>query len=102
MTNLFQTIVFATRSNDGLVLQHSSLNDALESFMFDDGYRLDFCFPDGKILHIYRGQYGEDIPQDKLNHPAYKNYLQAIAQVLLYDPNNSLQPVPNNVIKVNF
>jgi len=102
MTNLFQNIIFGTRSNDGIVIEHSSLNDALEAFMADDGYRIDFIFPDKRILFIYRAEYNEDIPEEKVNHPAYANYFQSVAKVLLYDPDKSLQPVPDNVIKVDF
>ena len=93
MTNLFQNIIFGTRSNDGIVIEHSSLND---------GYRIDFIFPDKRILFIYRAEYNEDIPEEKVNHPAYANYFQSVAKVLLYDPDKSLQPVPDNVIKVDF
>jgi hypothetical protein len=89
MTNLFQTILFATRSNDGVVIEHPSLNDALEAFMADDGYRLDFLFPDKRVLFIYRSEYNEDIPEEKLNHPAYKDYHQANAKVMLYDPHKT-------------
>jgi hypothetical protein len=89
MTNLFNNIIFATRSNDGVVMEHPSLNDALEAFMADDGYRLDFLFPEGKVLFIHRAEYNEDIPEEKINHPAYKNYYQANAKVMLYDPHKT-------------
>ncbi len=100
MTNLFQNITFGTRSDDGVTQEHPSLNDALEAFMAEDGYRLDFLFPDGRVLYIHRAPYGEDIPEEKINHPAWTNYHQALAKVMLYDPN--LNTIPDNVIKVNF
>lgn len=103
MTNLFQTIVFGTRSNDGVVQEHPSLNDALETFIAEDGYRLDFLFPDGRILYIHRAEYGEDISEEKTNHPAYKDYYQAVAKVLLYDPHKTPDlKSPNNVVYVDF
>lgn len=89
MNNIFNNIIFGTRSNDGYVQQHSSLNDALESFIAQDGYRLDFLFPDGKVLYIHRSDYDEDTTDDKLNHPAYKNYSLALAKVLLYTPSST-------------
>lgn len=100
MSNLFQNITFGTRSDDGVTQEYPSLNDALEAFMADDGYRLDFSFPDGRVLYIHRAPYGEDIPEEKINHPAWKNYSQALAKVMLYDPNSDT--IPDNVIKVNF
>jgi hypothetical protein len=97
MTNLFQNITFGTRSNDGVTQEYPSLNDALEAFMAEDGYRIDFLFPDGRVLYIYRNEYGEDIPEEKFNHPAWKNYLQAVSRVMLYDPTEQKQNV-NNVV----
>lgn len=90
MNNLFNNIVFATRSNDGIVQEHPSLYDALEAFTADDGYRLDFLFPDGRVLYIHRAPYGEDIPEEKMIHPAWDHYKEAVAKVLLYNPSLSL------------
>ena len=91
MTNIFQNIIFGTRSNDGVTQEHPSLYDALEAFMADDGYRIDFNLPDGRVLYIHRAEYGEDIPEEKINHPAWKNYFQAVAKVMLYDPNKTTE-----------
>jgi len=93
-------ITYSTRSNDGLTADHLNIEHALESFISDSGYRLDFHFEDGRILYVHRGEYGDEIPEEKINHPVFNNYSQALAKVLLYDPNASLNF--NNVVHVNF
>jgi SAM-dependent MidA family methyltransferase len=57
--------------------------------------------PDGRILFIHRGQYGEDISKEKLDHPAWKNYLQAVSKVLLYNPSQVIN-TNDNVVHVDF
>jgi hypothetical protein len=98
MTNIFQNIIFGTRSNDGVTQEHPSLNDALETFMADDGYRIDFIFPDGKVLYIHRAEYGEDIDFPYNDHPSFKNYNIANAKVLVYNPQSKPQDTFTNVI----
>jgi len=98
MNNLFQNIIFATRSNDGLVQEHSSLSDALESFVSQDGYRIDFLLPDGRILYIHRSEYGEDIDFPLTDHPVFNGYNLANAKVLLFDPQTKPQPSTENVV----
>lgn len=98
MNNIFQTILFATRTNDGVVAEHPSLNDALESFMSKDGYRLDFIFPDGRVLYIHRAEYGEDVDSPFSDHPVFNGYNIANAKVLMYDPNTKSQDVTSNVV----
>jgi len=93
MSNLFQNIVFGTRSNDGCVQQHPSLNDALETFMSEDGYRIDFHFPDGRILYIHRAEYGEDIESPHSDHPLFNLYDIAKAKVMYYDPSKTSKTV---------
>jgi len=95
------TTVFATRSLEGVTLEHKTLEDSLEAFMASDGYRIDFIFPDGRVLFIHRAEYGDDIPQEKLDHPAWRNYKQAVSKVLLYDPQN-LHANDDNVTYVDF
>lgn len=81
------TLSFSTRSNDGQVHDHfHDLETALDYFISEGGYRLDFHFSDGKVLHIHRGEYGEDLPEQRWNHPAFDYYSQANAKVLFYDP----------------
>ena len=89
-------ITYSTRSNDGQTADHFNIQNALEAFISDSGYRLDFHFQDGRVLYIHRGEYGDEIPD---HHPAFKNYSEALAKVLLYTPsfNNT-----DNVIHVNF
>lgn len=98
MNNIFQAIVFATRSNDGVVQEHPSLNDALESFMSEDGYRIDFIFPDGRVLYIHRSEYGEDVDSPFTDHPVFSGYNIANAKVLMYNPNAKPQDVTSNVV----
>ena len=101
-SQILMSITFFTRSNDGQVHDHfEDLSSALEYFISESGYRLDFCMPDGRILFIHRGEYGEDIPQEKLDHPAWKNYLQAISKVLLYNPSQVIN-TNDNVVHVDF
>lgn len=95
------TIIFGTRSLEGVTLEHKTLEESLEAFMADDGYRIDFSLPDKRVLFIYRSEYGEDIPEEKLDHPAWRNYKQAVSKVLLYDPQN-LHNNNDNVIHVDF
>lgn len=92
-------ITYSTRSNDGQTADYSNIEHALEAFISNSGYRLDFHFEDGRILYIHRAEYGDGIPQEKLDHPAYKNYFQALAKVLMYTPNSSST---DNVVHVNF
>ena len=92
-------ITYSTRSNDGLTADYSNIEHALEAFISDSGYRLDFHFEDGRILYIHRAEYGDGIPEEKLDHPAYKNYFQALAKVLMYTPNSTNT---DNVVHVNF
>lgn len=92
-------ITYSTRSNDGQTANYSNIEHALEAFISDSGYRLDFHFEDGRILYIHRAEYGDGIPQEKLNHPAYKNYFQTLATVLMYTPNSTNT---DNVVHVNF
>jgi hypothetical protein len=89
-------ITYSTRSNDGLTADHLNIEDALEAFTSDSGYRLDFHFEDGRVLYIHRAEYGDEIPDD---HPAFKGYSQALAKVLLYTPKTN---DVNNVVHVNF
>jgi hypothetical protein len=94
------SIQFTTRSNEGQIHDHfNNIESALEYFISDSGYRLDFHFPDGKVLYIHRGEYGDEIPEEKVNHPAFRNYLQALSKVLLYVPDNL---ITDNVISVDF
>ena len=102
MNNMFQNIIFGTRSNDGVTQEHPSLTGALEAFIAEDGYRIDFIFPDGRVLYIHRAEYGEDIPEEKINHPAWKQYFQAIAKIMLYDPNKTTEDLDlNNIVYLN-
>ena len=39
------------------------------------------------------------IPEEKINHPAFKNYSQALAKVLMYNPKST---DTTNVVHVNF
>jgi hypothetical protein len=89
-------ITYSTRSNDGETADHLNIQNALESFISDSGYRLDFHFEDGRVLYIHRAEYGDEIPDD---HPAFKGYFQALAKVLLYTPNST---DTDNVVHVNF
>lgn len=95
------TIIFGTRSLEGVTLEHKTLEESLEAFMAVDGYRIDFNLPDGRVLFIHRSEYGDDIPQQKLDHPAWRNYKQAISKVLVYDPQN-LHNNNDNVTYVDF
>lgn len=94
-------IAFGTRSLEGITLEHKTLEESLEAFMADDGYRIDFNLSDGRILYIHRAEYGDGIPEEKLDHPAWRNYKQAVSKVLLYDPQN-LHNNNDNVIHVDF
>ena len=89
-------ITYSTRSNDGQTSDHFDIESALEYFISDSGYRLDFHFEDGRVLYIHRGEYGDEIPDD---HPAFKGYSQALAKVLLYVPKST---DTDNVVHVNF
>lgn len=100
MTNLFQTIVFATRSNDGVVQEHPSLNDALESFMSEDGYRLDFLFPDGRTLYIHRAEYGEDVDSSHINNIVSDLYKIANGKIMIYDPTTKIHQTTDNVVSL--
>lgn len=100
MTNVFQNIVFGTRTNDGYVQEHPSLNDALEAFMSQDGYRIDFLFPDGRVLYIHRSEYGEDVDSPFNDHPVFNGYNIANAKVLMFDPQTKPQPSTTNVVQL--
>ena len=92
-------INFTTRTNEGQVHDHfADLQSALDYFISDSGYRLDFHLPDGQILYVYRGEYGEDIPESKVSHPAFTNFSEALGKILLYNPNSKPQHVTSNVI----
>jgi hypothetical protein len=101
MTNLVQTILFSTRSNDGIVNEYSSLNDALESFIADDGYRIDFHFIDGRSLSIYRSEYNEDFDDKTVKLYSQSNVLPAKSQVMYFNAHNNNDEY-NNVVYVDF
>jgi hypothetical protein len=92
-------IAYSTRSNDGQTSDHSDIQSALEDFISDSGYRLDFNFEDGRVLYIHRSEYGDEISKENINHPSFKNYSQALAKVLMYHPKSD---DTNNVVQVNF
>lgn len=98
MNNIFQTILFATRTNDGVIVEHPSLNDALEAFMAEDGYRIDFIFPDGRVLYIHRAEYGDDVDSPFNDHPVFSGYNIANARVLMYDNRTKSQDTLSNVV----
>jgi hypothetical protein len=94
------SIIYTTRSNEGQIHDHfNNVESALEYFISDSGYRLDFHFPDGRILYIHRGEYNDDIPETKVDHPVFKNHSQALAKVLMYNPDTV---VSDNVIHLDF
>jgi hypothetical protein len=95
------TTVFGTRSLEGVTLEHKTLEESLEAFMASDGYRIDFNLSDGRVLFIHRAEYGDDISQEKLDHPAWRDYKQAVSKVLVYDPQN-LHNNNDNVTYVDF
>ena len=98
------TIQFSTRNNEGIVAQHPSLHEALEAFVQQDGYRLDFYFPDKRILHIYRDEFQDPtVNGSKSLHPAFANYFESLSKVLYYNPDASFASTDNsNVIHVDF
>jgi hypothetical protein len=98
-------IEYATRSNDGVISQHPSLEQALEFFLADDGYRLDFIFPDGRVMYIHRAEYGDGIDEESgFDHPTFANYSIALAKVLYYHPNTKTRDndSDDNVLYVKF
>lgn len=92
-------ITYSTRSNEGQTSDHSNIESALEYFISDSGYRLDFNFEDGRVLYIHRSEYEDQISEEKINHPSFKNYSQALAKVLMYCPKSD---DTKNVVQVNF
>jgi hypothetical protein len=85
------TLNYITRSNDGQVHDHfESIESALEYFLSDDGYRLDFLFSDGRSLYIHRAEFDQD---EKLG-----SYDVALSKVLYYNAKQN----DNNVIQVLF
>jgi hypothetical protein len=94
-------IKFSTRSNEGIFTDHSSLQDALQSFLQDTGYRLDFYFSDESVLHIYRDEFFDSsVKEGKFTHPAFSNYVESVSKILYYHPEKSIDN--SNVIRVNF
>ena len=91
MEVFIMTLNYITRSNDGQVHDHfDSIESALEYFLSDDGYRLDFLFSDGRTLYIHRAEFDQD---QKLG-----SYDVALSKVLYYNAKQS----DNNVIQVLF
>jgi hypothetical protein len=85
------TLNYMTRSNDGQVHDHfESIESALDYFLSDDGYRLDFLFSDGRSLYIHRAEFDQD---EKLG-----SYNVALSKVLYYNAKEN----DNNVIQVLF
>ena len=96
-------IKYATRTNDGVCQEHPSLEQALEFFTAEDGYRLDFLYPDGRVLYIHRAEYGEDIDSPFIDHPTFMHYHIANGKVLYYDPNSKhILNEDDNIIRINF
>lgn len=95
---------FATRTNYGQVDDHfDNLEQAISYFLSEDGYRLDFIFPDGRTLYVHRGEYNDDIPEERINHPAWTNYLLANAGIMYYNPGKNIESSKTtNVISVKF
>lgn len=100
-------ITLATRSQDGVCEQHATIEKALESFLSPEGYRLDFLYPNGASLYIYRGEYNEGDHIQGLLHPVFSNVLAAEGKIMYYDPDNKIQNTNishqyENVIPVDF
>jgi hypothetical protein len=82
-------ITYYTRSNEGVIHDHfESIESALEYFLKEDGYRLDFQFSDGRTLHFYRSEF------DEKTGP----YHVAQSKVLYFDATQN----QDNVIQVFF
>lgn len=102
MNNLNTKIIFATRDQDGLVQQYDDIISAMNNFLSDDGYRLDFIMEDGRILHIHRSEFDLKVNDNLfgVNHPALQNYFKADAKIVLLDKNKRDNDA--NIIKVHF
>jgi hypothetical protein len=91
MEVFIMSLNYITRSNDGQVHDHfESIESALQYFLSDDGYRLDFLFPDGRTLYIHRAEFDQD---EKLGP-----YHVAASKVLYFDATQN----HDNVIQVLF
>ena len=84
-------IYYTTRSNEGLIHDHfDNIQSALEYFLSEEGYRLDFNFSDGRIIHIHRAEFDDN---EKVGP-----YHTALAKVLYFDATQN----HDNVIQVLF
>ena len=52
-------------------------------------------------LNLQKAKFIDDISQEKLDHPAWKHYLQAVSKVLLYNPSQVIN-TDDNVVHVDF
>ena len=87
---------YITRSNDGQVHDHfESIESALQYFLSDDGYRLDFLFPDGRSLYIHRAEFDED---EKVGFDIVKRALQEPIRQIAFNAGISADVVVNTVI----
>lgn len=60
-----------TRSDGGVIKEHLNIESAMEHFVSDDGYRIDFIFPDGRSVYIRRDY--EWSAHVEYNNPYEKN-----------------------------
>ena len=98
-------VTYSTRSNHGQIEYHgNNVQEAFDSFLSVNGYRLDVLLSEDKILHIHRDDFSkENLSESKKNHPAFTSYYSADARIMYYDSYNELEEdSSDNVIKVNF
>lgn len=89
---------FATRNNDGITAEHKTLEEAIEAFLADDGYRLDLIVENGVSLFVHR----DDLEQREFAGIVAPGFYMADAKVLVQNRLQSEQAKTDNVIHVNF
>jgi len=104
-TSFLKTIIMRTkmlfhvRTRDGSFVEPKTLEEAIDIFVSEEGYRLSFVLNDEKELHIYRDEYNDNHPSQTLRFVNTLNSQIADAKVIITNIKKA-EPLPTlNLVK---
>lgn len=88
-------MIFATRNNEGVISKHKTVEQAIQAFLSEEGYRLDFLLDDESVLHVFRDEFQED-------EGPLPGYSKADSKLVAFIPTKKVDSIVDNVISVDF